>query len=426
MAVIGQAKVNTLGQFQPSNAPLRANTINGVSMANTIGSLPLDQAMGLQKQLENLLYLQESFSSDFLLGREESNWRWIFSPFTLPQNQGTLSATFRKYGDMDDSPETASVKGLEGYDASLNEVSIDGYAIQVSTAAYGRYAKNHRIYDQISAIPWANQMAQKFASNAVRTMDNLAGVRAYEGASKLYVQTVDPYDDSSLDAALSPRVTLGATLNDVAAPLSWDSLNIAKWLMSNYQEVYTKVNQTTGDKEEAKRIRSIATYNNSGSYLVVVSNNGYNQLLNDPHFQKTWIEWNSVLALEASKRELGVSSPFNEFLFKKTNRVLTVQKATGHILTDGTGDLEVAFVIGGGDAVIGVELTLEGSTESFSVGYNEDRKTDPLGLLSFYGWITITDFTIVHSECIYAIPYATKSPIKTGQASKPTSPTWKK
>lgn len=73
MAVIGQAKVNTLGQFQPSNAPLRANTINGVAMANTIGSLPLDQAMGLQKQLENLLYLQESFSSDFLLGREESN-----------------------------------------------------------------------------------------------------------------------------------------------------------------------------------------------------------------------------------------------------------------------------------------------------------------------------------------------------------------
>lgn len=73
MAVIGQAKVNTLGQFQPSNATLRANTINGVAMGNTIGSLPLDQAMGLQKQLENLLYLQESFSSDFLLGREESN-----------------------------------------------------------------------------------------------------------------------------------------------------------------------------------------------------------------------------------------------------------------------------------------------------------------------------------------------------------------
>lgn len=427
MAVIGNDKVNLLSQFQPANAPLRANTINGVNMQNTIGSLPLTQNMGLQKQLQDLLYRDLSFKYDLFEARDTSEFRSLFTPCILPKNKGTLSATFTKFSDMDDAPETAAVKGLEAYNQTLNEVSIDASAIVVSTAAYGRYAKNHRLTEEISAIPWAMVMAQKFATNAAATMDNLAAVRLYEGSSKLYVKTADEPADRPWPDVLTPqRITLGSMLSEVAAPLTWDALDVAKYLLQNYQEVYTVVNQSTGAKEEGRRVRPIRGYFPNGAYLVLLSHTGYNQLMNDPHFKADWVQYGGLLAAQVQDGSLGVNSPYREFMFKKTNKTLTVNKSDGKISTNGTYDLEVAFVIGGGDATLGVELTLEGSTETFRVGYNDDRKVDPLGMLSFYGWLTITDFTVVHNECIYAIPYTKKSPIKSGQAQRPASPSWNK
>lgn len=399
-------KLPLIDHWNPQNAEHVTNKLGNVAdMKNTLGKFPKNfQTEDLDDMYANLRLLSDTFEP-YIASRGFENYRGLFSKETIPLHENTLSKVFMKKTGMDDSPYTAAVTGLTGWNPTWNEVTIGGAAMEVSTSAWGRFYKRHRFTDDINRIRWFEEIAREFADNAARTLDNLAGIRLYEGANKIFVQEVAAFDPKNPGAA---RLTLGASANDVAAGLTFDALREAQWLMQNYYENYSTVDSATGAiSHQNKRKAVIKGYNGGENYLCIMGRDGYHQLLNDPNFRETFVVNGGFYAQQIVTQTLGISSPVFGLTFQVTDNPITLTKAADpKISTDGQGTLEVAFVMGGNNGVrTAVELSLEGWTKMINVGYDEDKKVDPFGLLSFTGWIAVTDFHVIRNEAVYAIPY---------------------
>ncbi len=420
--VPGQQVVNTFGQMYPQNATPRPNTVNGTDLNNGLVSAPKTMNVGLQKEYENLRLLAETFEAEIAM-RGNEDYRKYFEKHTIPLHEQTLVKTFMKSTGIDEDPATAAVTGLAGWDPSWNEVAIKGSSIEVTTNAYGRFYKKHRFADDFMKINWYEELANKFANNAVRTLNNLAGIRAYNGSNKIFVQSVAAYDEKNPHAA---RLTLGADASTVDAPLSWEVLKEAVHLMQNYEEPYVVVNPADGTLSTKKRKAVITGYEGS-AYMVVLGWNGYNQLLDDVEFRKTFVLNGGYAAEQIANRTLGVNTPFLDLKFDIIDNPLTISKATNPVVkTDGSQALEVAFVIGGSQGVTtAVELSLEGWTKMINVGYEEDKKVDTFSLLAVVGWISVTDFSVIRNEAWYAIPYKKTSYVLAGTPTASTDVVWK-
>lgn len=418
----GVAKVNTIAQLWPNNATVRPNTVNGTNLNNGLVSMPKDINQGLAKQQENLRLLADTFEAEIAM-RSNEDYRRYFTRVTIPLHEQSLSKMFMKSTGIDEDPTTAALTGIEGWDPKINEVAIQGSSIEVITNAYGRMFKKHRFAENIMKIRWYDELASKFADNASRTLNNLAGIRAYNGSNKIFVKSVAAFDESNPHAA---RLTLGADASTVDAFLTWDTLREAVYLMQNYEETYTVVNQSNGDLSTKKR-KAVVTGFYGNAYAVVLGWNGYNQLCNDPEFRKAFIVNGGLYAEQVATQTLGVNTPFLGMKFDIINTPITISKASSPVVaTDGTQELEVAFVVGGSNGVTtAVELTLEGWTKMINVDYDEDKKVDLFGLLAIVGWISITDFAIIRNEAWYAIPYKKSSYVLSGDATPSADVVWK-
>lgn len=424
--VPGHADIALASHWFPNNAALRENKMNGVNLQNTMGTYPRDfQNETLQQMYENIRILKDTFEEN-IAARHEDDYRFIFKRETIPLHANTLSVAFMKHTGIDERPDTAALTGLETWDPKWNEVSIQGSAMEVSTAAYGRFYKKNRWMDDISSIRWFETLAAEFANNAARTLNNLAGVRMFEGSNKLFVKSLAPYNPNNPYAA---RLELSADASEVAANLSWEALKEAKWLMQNWDEEYTVVG-AAGALETKKRKAVIPGYS-GGNYLVLLSANGYEQLLADPDLRENFVINGGYLAQQVANGTLGITAPFLNFILKIVENPITIDKsATPKVDVDGKGELECAFVIGGGGKRIAVEVALEGYTRMITVGYEEDKKVDPFSLLAYQGWMAVVDFQVLAPEAIICIPYIKMSYIKTGsEANAPapngsTAPQW--
>lgn len=417
----GVAKVNTIGQLWPNNATPRPNMVNGQNLNNGLPSMPKDINQGLAKQQENIRLLADTFEQEIA----ESNvvgYRRYFTRQVIPLHEQSLSKMFMKSTGIDEDPATAALTGIEGWDPKINEVAIKGSSIEVTTNAYGRMFKKHRFAEDIMKIRWYDELANKFADNAVKTLDNLAGIRAYQGSNKLFVSSVAAFDEGNPHAA---RLTLGADASAVDAFLTWDTLREAVYLMQNYEETYTVVG-SNGDLTTKKR-KAVITGFYGNAYAVVLGWNGYNQLCNDPEFRKAFVVNGGFYAEQVATQTLGINTPFLGMKFDIVNIPITISKASSPVIaTDGTQELEVAFVVGGSNgATTAVELTLEGWTKMINVGYDEDKKVDLFGLLAVVGWISITDFAVIRNEAWYAIPYKKSTYVSSGNAIPSADVTWK-
>lgn len=420
--VPGQSKVNTIAQMFPNNAAIRQNTINGKDLGNGLVSMPKDINQGLAKQQENLRLFADTFELEIAL-RSNEDYRRYFSKEVIPLHEQSLSKMFLKSTGIDEDPTTAAVKGIEGWDPKINEVAIQGSSIEVTTNIYGRMYKKHRFNEDIMKIRWYDELASKFADNASRTLNNLAGIRAYQGSSKLFVQSIDPFDESDPYKA---RIQLGASANDVDTYLTWDTLREAVYTMQNYQEEYTVVSPDDGNLSIKKRKAVISGFYGN-AYAVVLGWDGYNQLCNDTEFRKTYVINGGFYAEQVATQTLGINTPFLGMKFDIINTPISISKATSPtISTDGSQALDVAFVVGGSNgARTAVELSLEGWTKIIQVGYDEDKKVDLFGLLSIVGWVTVTDFAIIRNECWVAIPHKKMGYVKGGNIVASDSVTWK-
>lgn len=421
--VPGKNTVNTIGQMYPNNATIRPNTINGTDLQNNFGSFPKDINQGLAKQLENIRVLADTFEDEIAI-RRDYDYRKIFTQETLPLHSQSLSKVFIKVSGIDEDPVTAAVTGLAGWNPEWNEVALQGSSIEVTTNAYGRFYKKHKYADQISLLDWFGQLAKTFADNAVRTLNNLAGIRMYEGANKIFVKSVAAFNDTDPNAA---RVTLGANASEVASPMTFEHLKVAKYLFENYEEHYTIVEKTTGALQDATRKAVIQGYYGD-SYLVLIGRTGYNQLMSDPEFMKNYVVNGGFYQQQHAENKVGITSPIFNLTFELVDNPLTISKeAQPKVSTTGKQPLECAFVLGGTQGTtIGVELTLEGSTRLITVNYDEDPKVDVFGLLAMVGWFTVTDFAIIRNEALYCIPYTKTKPIISGDPVSSTSVEWKK
>ena len=417
----GDSTINTIGKMYPNNAATRPNTINGTDLQNSLGSFPKNMDIGLAKQLEDIRLLEKTFEPSLLL-RGMYDYRQIFSKDTIPLHAGTLVKSYIKHTGIDERPETAAVSGLTGWDPTWTEVAIQGSAIEVTCNIYGRFYKKHKWADNISTIDWFGQLAMEFQNNAARTLNNLAGYRLFQYSNKIFGQSLAAFDPAN---PLEPRLTLGASAADVDTFLTWDHLRVAKHSMQNFIENYTVVNGAT--VQEAQR-RSVIPGYIGQDYLVLVGRNGYDQLLEDQRFLQNFVVNGGVYAPAIHDKTLGITSSYQNFKIQIVDNPITISKeATPKVSSDGIQPLEVAFVIGRSAARIGIELTLEGSTQIISVGYEEDKKIDPFGLFAMVGWTAGTDFGIIHPECVYAIPYKQASTTLGGNVVAPTLPSsWKK
>lgn len=425
--VPGDKTVNTIGKMFPNNASNRPNNINGSDLGNGLGSFPKDLNQGLAKEWENIRLLAETFETH-LWSRGMDGYRQIFDKVTIPLHANTLSMTFMRSSGIDERPETAAVKGLaNSWNPTWNEVAITGSSIEISTNAYGRFYKKHRFADDISTVRWFEELARYFNDNAARTLNNLAGIRLYEGSNKMFVKTATPLDDTHLNA-YTARITLAADASEVAANLTWDILREAAWNMQNYEETYNVVDGASGaiDSTTNKRTARIGGYYGD-NYLVLLGQNGYNQLLNDAYFRTTFVANGGFYQQDIVNRTLGITSPVFQLQLQIVENPITIEKAASpKVFTDGQGALECAFVIGGANgARVGVELSLEGYTRMINVGYSDSKKIDPFELLAVVGWMSVTDFGIIANEAIYCVPYVKFNNIAGGNVVKPTSPTWK-
>lgn len=418
----GQSNVNTIGSMFPGNAATRPNQVNGQSLNNSIGSFPATLNTGLEKQWENIRLLAETFEKEISLANE-LGYRKYFTPQSIPQHLSTMSKTFMKSTGIDENPITAAITGLTGWDPKWNEVAISGSSIEITTNAYGRFYKKHRFSDDISKVDWYGELASKFKDNANRTLDNLAAIRMYEGSNKLFVESIAAFDPLT---PLAPRITLAADASKVNTHLTWDAIKEAKFIMENHKEEYNIVNPATGALVKAYRHNPIAGYDGQ-NYLVVLSRNGYNQLMSDPQFRESYIVNGGYYAQAAAEETLGISSPMFHLKFEIVNNPLTISKQAEPIVsTEGQQALECCFVIGGNNgAQIAVELSWEGQTRMINIGYEDSPKVDPFALLSVIGWITVTDFAVIRNECIYCIPFQKNKLVIAGNPVASKNVLWK-
>lgn len=424
-AIPGHSGVNTIGTMYPNNATNRPNSINGVDLNNSLGSFPKD-IQGYQDYIQNQVYLDEVFLKEIEYAGVES-YRQFFAKKVIPLHQNTTSMAFQKMAGIDTNPLTAAVTGLTGWEAKWNEVASSISQIVITTNAYGRFMKKHRFADDITRANYFGELEMMFAENARITLEKLAGVRLLEGASKLYVESVDAFDPANPYAA---RLTLGANPSTIDAHLTWDHLQEAVFSMQNFKETYNIVNATSGAIETATRAAIIDGYQGE-YYRVLVSRSGYRQLLQDQQFLDTFVIHGGAYAQDVANRSLGITSPFLQLRIELLTFPLTIEKTTDlKISTEGDKALEVAFVIGNGSSQlgggVGIELSLEGWTKLINVGYDEDKKVDVFGLLSLTGWLSVIDFTVIYSQSVIAIPYLKSTNVKAGAIQVPTTPEWKK
>lgn len=424
-AVPGHSGVNTIGSMYPNNATNRPNTINGTDLNNSLGSFPKD-IQGYQEYVQNQVYLDELFLKEIEYAGVES-YRQFFAKRVIPLHYNTTSMAFQKMAGIDTNPLTAAVTGLTGWEAKWNEVASSVSQIVITTNAYGRFMKKHRFADDITKVNYFGELEMMFAENARITLEKLAGVRLLEGASKLYVESVDAFNPANPYAA---RLTLGENPSTIGANLTWEHLQEAVYSMQNFQETYNIVNAATGAIGTETRAAVIDGYQGE-YYRVLVSRNGYRQLLQDQQFLDTFVIHGGAYAQDVANRTLGIASPFLQLKIELLTFPLTIAKATNlQISTEGDKALEVAFVIGNGSSQlgggVGVELSLEGWTKLISVGYEEDKKIDVFGLLSLTGWLSVIDFTVIYSQSVIAIPYLKSALVKTGDIQVPVNPQWKK
>lgn len=424
-AVPGHSGVNTIGTMYPNNAPNKPNNINGVDLNNSLGSFP-KTISGYQDYIQNQVYLEEAFLREIEYSGVES-YRQFFAKKVIPLHMNTTSMAFQKMAGIDTNPLTASVTGLTGWEAKWNEVASSISQIVVTTNAYGRFMKKHRFAEDISRANYFGELESMFAENARITIEKLAGVRLLEGASKMYVEAVDAFDPAN---PYAPRLALATNPSTIAAHLTWDHLQEAVFSMQNFKETYNVVNPTSGAIETATRAAVIDGYQGE-YYRVLVSRNGYRQLLQDQQFLDTFVIHGGYYAQDVATKKLGITSPFLQLQIELLTFPLTIEKTTDlKISTEGDKALEVAFVIGNGSSQlgggVGIELSLEGWTKLINVGYDEDKKVDVFGLLSLTGWLAVIDFTVIYPQAVIAIPYLNSTYVKSGDIQVPTTPAWKK
>lgn len=416
--VPGQDQVNTLGQFQPANNTLAPNKINGIADAkNGLPSMPTNFNPGLQEVLKDLRILQDEFVEDVARAGLTDTFRKFFKKATLPLHRGSLVMPMLKSEKMDNNPTTAFLTEINTWNPKWNEASSKFYYMEIKTNGYGRYWKKQRLQEELSAISVYAEMSRRFADNANETLNKLAALRMVEGSSKIYTTTAKAYDPTDPYQAL---LTLGADASTVGANLTWSMLREAVYQMEHYQESYTFVDQTNGTITSKKRVATIGGYRGA-HYVALIGANGYSQLQLDPSFNNTFVLNGGVAQQSLLDGTLGITSPvFNIQIEKSPFTVAIKKQATLEVDLDGVGSnlLECAFVIGGDD-FIGYELSLEGWTKTISVGYEDDKKVDPFGLLAYEGWITFTDFTVTRPECVYCIPYVKRVNVAAGTITKP-------
>lgn len=421
--VPGASTVNTIGGMFPNNAANRPNVVNGKDLNNSIGSFPKTMNDGLAAQWENIRILAETFEPH-IASRGFEGHRVVFQKHTIPMYAQTMSKTFMKSTGIDENPITAAITGLTGWDPQWNEVAISGSSTEITTNAYGRFYKRNRFADEISTISWYEELARYFQENASRTLDNLAAIRLYEGSNKLFVSSVADFDPAN---PFAPRITLGADASTVNANLTWDAIKEAKYLMENYIEEYNIVNPATGALSVGKRAAVISGYYGN-DYLVLVSRNGYNQLMADKEFRDTFVVNGGYYAQQIAEETLGLTSAVFHLKFELVSNPLTISKAAAPVVsTEGQQPLECCYVLGGNNgAQIAIELSLEGQTKMIQIGYEDSAKVDPFALLSVTGWMTVTDFAVIRNECIYCIPYLKTKLVLAGNPVAPTNPSYKK
>lgn len=420
----------------PTNASHRDNKLGGQTLQNTFPNFPEHFNEGLDESRANLRILAETFQDD-VASRGEEGYRQVFAQkYTIPLHMGTLAKQFMKSTGIDESPYTAGVTGIDTWNPTWNEVTLEGSAVEATTHIWGRFFKRNKFTEDIGSINWFAEIQKKFAPNASRTLDNLAGIRLYEGANKLFIKSVDPFDPTDPAKA---RIALGASETEVAAGLTFDALKEAQWLMQNYQEDYTTVDPLSGTVTSTnKRLAVIRGVGGGDIYKVLVGRNGYHQILNDPDFRNAYVVNGGQYASDIVNMRLGISSPVFGLSIDVVDNPITIMPSKAgpaakepsypFIDVNGQGSLEVAFVYGGNESNdIAVELSLEGWTKIIDVGYDEDRKVDPFGLLAFTGWVAAVDFTVIQNEAIYAVVYTKKAPyVKNGNPVNPLANQWKK
>lgn len=423
-AIPGHSGVNTISSMYPNNAANRPNEINKTDLNNSLGSFP-KEFQSYQDYVSNQVILEQVFLKEIEVAGTES-YRQFFAKKQIPLHMQTTAMSFQKMAGIDSNPLTAAVSGLTGWEAKWNEVASSISQITITTNAYGRFMKKHKFTEDITRANYFGELEMMFADNARITLEKLAGVRLLEGASKLYVESVDKYDPQN---PYAPRLTLAANPSTVDAYLTWDHLQEAVFSMQNFKETYNIVNPTSGAIEKATRAAIIPGYQGQ-YYVVLVSRNGYRQLLEDRNFLDTFVINGGFYAQAVANQNVGIASPFLQLQIQLVDYPLTIEKTTDlKISTEGDKALEVAFVIGNGSSQlgggVGIELSLEGWTKLINVDYDEDRKVDVFGLLSLQGWLAVIDFTVIYSQSVVAIPYKNSTYIKTGQIQVPTTPTWK-
>jgi len=422
----GAPNISTITQYNPLNATNRPNTgLTGTDLGNGVGSFPVDINQGLNSELANLLLLADSFLPT--LGQMGNyGYRQLFDKETIPQKQGTLSKQYRRIVGMDSNPINAVLKGITGWAPTWNEVTIQGTSITASINAWGRYYKSNAFQDAISTIDWRLERAMHFASNAADTLDKLASMRLYVGANKIYVNSVGAPSPAA-NGLLTATLILGVNASTVTAGLTFDALLEARHQMTQYREPYCTINPDTGVVNTSNlRLKPISGYR-GGDYLVLLGHAGYTQVFSDERFKDSYVQNGGISAGGMLNESIGISSPVFKLRFEIILSPLTIAKSTDlQMDTEGGNELEVAFVIGGGASMIGVELSLEGYTKMIDVPYSDSKKIDPFELLAITGWMALVDFTVLQNEAIYAIPYnKTASRIISGLPIAGTTPGFK-
>lgn len=422
----GNSNVNTMSQLYPALNTPHSNTIGSSGdLGNGVMTAPSNYGqLTLAQMLENIRLINETFEASLSM-RGELGFRALFDKDTIPQHSGTFSRTYIKAQGIDTNPTTAIVTGITGWNPSMNETATDIVAVEATTNMYGRFYKKHRFADDFQSVPYYAKLAEEFSNNAADTMENLAVMRLYEGAQKLFVKSVSE-PSAVAGSPIQPRLTLGANASEVTAQLTWDALLEVKYAMQNHQASYCTVDPSTGAlKKDNKRVEPIGGWRGSPNYLVLVSPAGFDQLTNDPEFLKLYVIGNGPFATLKAQNQTCFSL-YGLDIKQVGQGLFTISKeASPKLITDGTGALDVAFVLGGGNARIGIELDYAGWTGMINVGYEEDKKVDPFSLLSIVGWYSIRDFTVIRNEGVYAIPHARHTYTESGSIIKPTNPNWK-
>lgn len=420
----GNQTVGTTADFFAQNAATRPSSLGGKTMSNGLLNYPRDLNQGIQQDYANSKILSKVFVAQFE-SLPKNSFRSLYEKKIIPKYHNSLSMTFNKMTELDTDPTRAGIDNIMGWNPSWNEVSAEIFSVEITTNAYGHFVKKNRMFEQISALPIYEEIDRRFTQNAQKVMENLATIRAYEGANKLFVKSVAAFNPANPHA---PRITLGASAADVGAPLTWSALEEAQHLMRSNKTEYTIVDPTTGSKSIGYRTAPVKGYEGE-NYLVYVSNNGYNQLLKDPQVNEKFIINGGAFQTQAAAREFGITSAVNGFKFRIVDTPLTISKqATPQVKTDGQQELEVCFVLGNGDGqgFLGVELSFEGETKLVNVGYADDPKIDPFQTFGMTGWYSITDFGVVYNEALYAIPHTKSHNVISGNSIRGSAPIWKK